>query len=128
MVRQLPVKASADYEPVILPETTHDCYIAGLDAIQQPIFQVAHRPDICKTFAKIKAGTNYTARYDICFNTSYGTKKSVVSNFTIILNKADSERQIQYAREATQYTSEEVWIACFQNSTILAKHNIKEYI
>ena len=127
--RQLPVKAPADYEPVILPETTHVFAIAGLDAIQQPIFQVAHRPDI---YAKLlqKSKQELITPQDMIFVLTHpkGQKKSVVSNFTIILNKADSERQIQYAREAIQYTSEEVWIACFQNSTILAKHNIKEYI
>jgi len=50
--RMLPVKAPAVHEPVIPPGTTLLVPMAGLDALEGPIDEVAHRPE------QIKAITN----------------------------------------------------------------------
>ncbi len=43
--RLRPVKAPADHEPVIPPETTLVVPVAGLDALEKPLDEVAHRPE-----------------------------------------------------------------------------------
>lgn len=43
--RMRPVKAPAEHEPVIPPETTLLIPVAGLDALDGPLEAVAHRPD-----------------------------------------------------------------------------------
>ncbi len=43
--RRLPVKAPADHEPVIPPETRILVTVAGIDALSAPIAEIAHRPE-----------------------------------------------------------------------------------
>lgn len=43
--RMRPVKAPADHEPVIPPETTLLVPLAGIDALERPLEVVAHRPE-----------------------------------------------------------------------------------
>ncbi len=43
--RRLPVKAPAEHEPVMPPETTLLVSMAGIDALSAPIAQIAHRPE-----------------------------------------------------------------------------------
>jgi molybdenum cofactor cytidylyltransferase len=43
--RRLPVKAPAEHEPVVSPETTALVSVAGIDALSAPIARIAHRPE-----------------------------------------------------------------------------------
>lgn len=43
--RMRPIKAPADHEPVVPPETTLLVPVAGIDALDEPVEQVAHRPE-----------------------------------------------------------------------------------
>jgi len=43
--RRLPVKAPAEHEPVIPPETHYLITVAGIDALSAPISEIAHRPE-----------------------------------------------------------------------------------
>ncbi len=54
--RMRPVKAPAEHEPVIPPGTTLVVPVAGLDALEEAIEQVAHRAEIVKRI------TNYELR------------------------------------------------------------------
>ena len=44
--RMRPIKAPADHEPVIPPETTHVMPVVGIDALDKPLAEVAHRPEL----------------------------------------------------------------------------------
>lgn len=54
--RMRPVKAPAGHEPVVPPETTLLVPVAGMDALDGPIEEVAHRPE------KIREIANYGLR------------------------------------------------------------------
>ncbi|MCP5101477.1 MAG: putative selenium-dependent hydroxylase accessory protein YqeC, partial [Chloroflexi bacterium] len=43
--RMRPIKAPAAHEPVIPPESTHVIPVIGIDALDKPIVDVAHRPE-----------------------------------------------------------------------------------
>ena len=53
----LPIKAHADYEPVIPPETKRTVLVLGADAFGRPIDEICHRPGL---FARI-AGVDKSA-------------------------------------------------------------------
>ncbi len=44
--RRRPVKAPAEHEPMIPPETTLGIIVVGIDALERPIAEVAHRPQL----------------------------------------------------------------------------------
>lgn len=55
--RMRPVKAPADHEPVIPPGTTLVVPVAGLDALEGTIDEVAHRAEIVKRITNDERGT-----------------------------------------------------------------------
>ena len=54
--RMRPVKAPAEHEPVIPPETTLVVPVAGLDALEGPLAEVAHRAEIVKRITNDELG------------------------------------------------------------------------
>ncbi|KAA3657021.1 MAG: putative selenium-dependent hydroxylase accessory protein YqeC, partial [Chloroflexi bacterium] len=44
--RMRPIKAPAAHEPVIPPKTTHVIPVVGIDALDKPLAEVAHRPEL----------------------------------------------------------------------------------
>ena len=54
--RMRPVKAPADHEPVIPPETTLVVPVAGLDALEGPIEAVAHRAELVRRITNYELG------------------------------------------------------------------------
>ncbi|MBK7216413.1 MAG: putative selenium-dependent hydroxylase accessory protein YqeC [Candidatus Promineofilum sp.] len=54
--RMRPVKAPAEHEPVIPPETTLVVPVAGLDALEGPLAEVAHRAEIVKRIRNYELG------------------------------------------------------------------------
>ena len=55
--RMRPVKAPAEHEPVIPPETTLVVPVAGLDALEGPIEAVAHRAELVKRITSEEPGS-----------------------------------------------------------------------
>jgi molybdenum cofactor cytidylyltransferase len=59
--RMRPVKAPADHEPVVPPQTTLLVPVVGIDALDKPISAVAHRPELV---ARLLAGPTGAASVD----------------------------------------------------------------
>ncbi|MCZ7671710.1 MAG: selenium cofactor biosynthesis protein YqeC [Chloroflexi bacterium] len=43
--RMRPIKAPAEHEPVIPPDATVVAPVVGLDALERPLSEIAHRPE-----------------------------------------------------------------------------------
>lgn len=58
--RRRPVKAPAAHEPVIPPETTLGIIVVGIDALERPIVEVAHRPQLVCDLTGLSPQQNLT--------------------------------------------------------------------
>ncbi|HWQ98084.1 MAG TPA: selenium cofactor biosynthesis protein YqeC [Clostridia bacterium] len=90
--KHLPLKAPAEHEPVIPPETRLVIAVAGLDGIGQPIRDAAFRPELYAALCG-KAETEPVTPRDIALVLAHesGQRKGVPANarFAVLLNKAD---------------------------------------
>lgn len=100
--RRLPLKAPAEYEPVILPETTHVLSVYGLDALGKRLDEVCFRPEVAAALLK-KERTQRVTEEDIAVlaSSERAGKKGCPGHagYTVVLNKADSERLKRSALE-----------------------------
>ncbi len=99
--RMLPVKAPADHEPVIPPETDWVLTVAGIDALSRPISEVAHRPERVAAVTGCAPQETLTPRSLAGLLASpAGGAKSVPprARLRIVLNKVESGEERGAAR------------------------------
>jgi probable selenium-dependent hydroxylase accessory protein YqeC len=116
--KRLPLKAPAEHEPVIPPETKLVIAVAGLDGIGKPIQETAFRP---ARYAALcgKLESDIVTAQDVALVLAhpFGQRKGVSDNmrFAVLLNKADGEERMVAALETAlslqHYPVERVVIA-----------------
>jgi len=99
--RQLPLKASADHEPVVPTATSHLVHVTGLDAVGQSLEKAVQRPEIfMENFAlepeTILAEPHLAACIFHELQKAEGLCRPLVN--TVILNKADTEKEERKGR------------------------------
>ena len=89
--RQLPLKAHADYEPVI-PDTANQCiYVIGIDCIGGRLSEVCHRPEL---FAELNGcGTDESVTAELA---AAAVKKERLAD-RYFINKADDDEGMEKA-------------------------------
>ena len=97
-----PLKAPADHEPVIPPETRAVVALAGLDCIGQSVGAICHRPE--RVCALLGVGMDHVLTpADVAAVLSHpqGGRKSVTASmaFRVLLNKADTPERAARGRE-----------------------------
>ncbi|MDD4310903.1 MAG: selenium cofactor biosynthesis protein YqeC [Eubacteriales bacterium] len=116
--KRLPLKAPAEHEPVIPPQTRLVIAVAGLDGAGRPIRETAFRP---ARYAALcgKAEDDLVSAEDISRVLAHplGQRKNVSDDmrFAVLLNKADDEQRrgvaLQIAGKLNQQSVERVVIA-----------------
>jgi molybdenum cofactor cytidylyltransferase len=100
--RMRPVKAPAEHEPVIPPESTLVVPAVGMDALDGPIEQVAHRPELVATLTGIQPHDRL-APEPLAWLVTHpdGVLKGIPEQARIIplLNKVENEEQLIAARQ-----------------------------
>jgi len=100
--RMLPVKAPADHEPQIPPETTLLVVVAGIDALGAPIAQVAHRPErvAALTGLPVEECLDPAALARLLASPDGGLKdRPAGSRVAVLLNKVESPGDREHARQ-----------------------------
>ena len=97
-----PLKAPADHEPVIPPETHAVVALAGLDCIGRAIGAICHRPE--RVCALLGVGMDHVLTpADVAAVLSHpqGGRKGVGGSmaFRVLLNKADTPERAAWGRE-----------------------------
>jgi molybdenum cofactor cytidylyltransferase len=103
--RMLPVKAPADHEPVVPPETDLLVAVAGIDALERPIAQVAHRPARVAAIAGLTPEDPLTpeALARVLAAPEGGLKNIPAgSRAALLLNKVETSAQREAARRVAQ--------------------------
>ena len=108
--RLRPVKAPAGHEPVIPPQTTLVVSVAGLDALEGPLDEVAHRPERVRALlAEAPAGESLTAGDTLTpaglarlLAHPQGGLKSLPDEARAVmwLNKVEGSRRLEWGRAA----------------------------
>lgn len=99
--KRLPCKVPAEWEPVILPETTHVISVYGLDAVGKPIGEICFRPELAAEFLE-KSISDKLEPKDIAtlaVHVEAGRKAVGERPYYILLNKADDEERMRAALE-----------------------------
>lgn len=100
--QRLPVKAPAEHEPALPPETTLLVPIAGIDALDGPIAEVAHRPHLVARLLGKDVGEDLTpadvAR--LLIHPEGGLKRAPAAARAIpFINKVEVQEQLALAKE-----------------------------
>lgn len=113
--RMRPIKAPAEHEPVIPPDATVVAPVVGLDALERPLSEIAHRPE------KIEQLLLPTSHFSLLngmltpeaiariLTHPWGGLKSVPAGARVIplLNKVENEARLAAAREIARLTLRE---------------------
>ncbi len=100
--RMRPIKAPADHEPVIPPESTLVIPVVGIDALAQPISVVAHRPERVCELTGLSPDDHLTPEAIAHLLTHpVGGLKNVPETARVIplINKVESEAELVAARQ-----------------------------
>ncbi len=102
--RMRPIKAPADHEPVIPPETTLVVLVVGIDAVGGPVGEVAHRPELlCSVIGKPYSVNRRLTPKDVAVLLTHpqGGLKGVPKNARVIpfINKVETADQLTAARQ-----------------------------
>ena len=111
--RMRPVKAPADHEPVIPPESGRVVVMAGIDALSAPIEQVAHRPERVAQLTGLAVHQTLTPEaLGRLLSASHGGRKGIppTARVQILLNKVETASQLSLAEAVarTALEAEEV--------------------
>ncbi len=108
--RMRPIKAPAEHEPVIPPETTLVVPMMGMDALDGPIEEVAHRPELVLSVignqSSVSGQRKLTAEETAVLLTHpRGGLKNVPPQARVIpfINKVETAAQLTAARQIAQY-------------------------
>ena len=98
--RQLPCKAPAAHEPVILPETDTVIAVMGLDALGQPVGEICLRTEIVQ--ALLGCGPEHRLTQEDMVRlllSEQGSRKGVAQrDFFVVLNKCDDAQRLNAGR------------------------------
>lgn len=89
----LPLKAHADYEPVIPDGTTNTILVMGADAFGQPVSRICHRPERFAHIAGVEASSIVTPEVVKRVITTEGCGDR------LFINKVEEEQAAALARE-----------------------------
>ena len=97
--KRLPLKAPAEYEPVIPPCADAVAAVAGMDAVGQAVGAVCHRPE--RVCALLGAGAEHVLTPEdvaLLLANPQGGRKGVgeAMAFRCVLNKADTPEPVSY--------------------------------
>ena len=97
----LPVKAPGVHEPVILPDTTRVIQVYGLDGLGQPIGECCFRSHrVAEILGKQESDLLTETDLALLAVSLQGGRKMVGDHpYHVILNKADTSRQVKRAME-----------------------------
>ena len=106
-----PLKVPANYEPVILKNTTMVVGVAGIDSLFKSINKICHRPEqVCKILRKNYNHKINTKDIANILGSEEGQKKNVKDCFNAkyraIINKVDNDELLIYAKEICKYLYE----------------------
>ena len=109
--RMHPLKAPANYEPVILKNTTMVVGVAGIDSLFKSINKICHRPEqVCKVLSKNYNHKINTKDIANILGSEEGQRKNVKDCFNAeyraIINKVDNDELLIYAKEICKYLYE----------------------
>ena len=116
--KRLPLKAPAEHEPVIPPETKLVIAVAGVDGIGKAIQETVFRPTLYAALCS-KLESEIVSAQDVALVLAHsnGQRKGVSNHmrFAVLLNKADGEGRMAAALETAlslqHYSVERVVIA-----------------
>ena len=103
--RMLPVKAPADHEPVVPAECDLVVAVAGIDALEQPIADIAHRPERVAAIAGLEPSDHLTpeALARVLAAPEGGLKNLPVgSRAALLLNKVETSAQREAAHRVAK--------------------------
>jgi molybdenum cofactor cytidylyltransferase len=113
--RMRPIKAPAEHEPVIPPDATLVVPVVGMDALERPLSEIAHRPE--KVAELLIVDGQLSIANEILTSEAVaqilthplGGLKSVPAEARVIplLNKVDSPERLTLAREIARLTLRE---------------------
>lgn len=109
--RGFPVKAPAAHEPAMPREPSLTIAVAGMSCCGRTVAQAAHRPALYAALTGLREQDLITpAAVAKALADPAGQRKGVPGRFLIILNQADTEERIAFAREVASLLTEETWI------------------
>lgn len=91
-----PLKAPAEHEPVVPPESAAVVAVAGLDALGRPIADACHRPELVAALLDKPVEARIAAAdFSAVLRSPLGGRKRVEAGmaFRCVLNKADTEER-----------------------------------
>lgn len=122
--RMRPVKAPGDHEPAIPSETTLVVPVVGMDALEAPIEEIAHRPERVRQILEAARGSGLAGQEDDerltpttlarLLTHPLGGLKAVPAGARVIptLNKVEGNARLAAGREAARLMLSEPRIAC----------------
>lgn len=113
--RGYPLKAPAEYEPVLPDGSAMVIAVVGLDCMQKTIREAAHRPLRYAALCGLSQEDMVEPKAVACVLTHpAGQRKGVRGRFAIVLNQVDTPAQLLFARQIAQAMREEVYFLALQ--------------
>ena len=122
--RMRPIKAPADHEPVIPPDATLVVPVVGMDALERPLSEIAHRPEKVEELLRVNPSTSSGQVSQLSIVNGMlspanvagilvhplGGLKNVPAGARVVplLNKVETESQLAAAREIAKTVLHEV--------------------
>lgn len=101
--RGLPLKAPAEHEPVLPPDTDLVIAVAGMSCAGQSIRLSAHRPERYAALCGMPEDASVTPQaVALVLENDSGQRKGIATAFRIVLNQADTATRMAFARETAR--------------------------
>ena len=109
--RGLPLKAPGAHEPAMPGDPSLTIAVAGMSCLGRTVVQAAHRPALYAALAGLGEQDPVTpeAVAKVLADPA-GQRKGVAGRFLIVLNQADTEERLAFARQIASRLAEETWI------------------
>ncbi|MEM7332071.1 MAG: selenium cofactor biosynthesis protein YqeC [Chloroflexota bacterium] len=104
--RMRPVKAPAAHEPVVPPETTLGVIVVGMDALERPISETAHRPELVCQLTGLRPDQTLTPSTlaQLLAHPAGGMKNMPPSaQIAVCLNKCETEERQNKAKQVATH-------------------------
>ncbi|MCE5344054.1 MAG: putative selenium-dependent hydroxylase accessory protein YqeC [Eubacteriales bacterium] len=113
--RGLPLKAPAGHEPVLPKNPALILAVAGMSCVGRSIRDAAHRPERYAELAGLGIDETITPQAVARVLTHpQGQHKGVTERFAVVLNQADDEQRLAFAREVAKQIAGETLILALQ--------------